>query len=72
MKLLLRPHICSFWNEKSGFGYSAYCKYASVAAATQSQAHRQLRCPREPRFLAPERHLHYSFSLKENSRDEPS
>jgi len=43
MKVLLRPHICSFWNEKSGFGYSTYCKYASVA---------------KPRFLAPERHLH--------------
>jgi len=25
MKVLLRPHICSFWNEKSGFGYSTYC-----------------------------------------------
>jgi hypothetical protein len=57
MKVLLRPHICSFWNEKSGFGYSTYCKYASVA---------------KPRFLAPERHLHYSFSLKKNSRYGPS
>jgi len=32
-------------------------KYASVA---------------KPRFLAPERHLHYSFSLKKNSRYGPS
>jgi len=42
MKLLLRPHIYSLWNEKSAFGYSTYCKYACVA---------------KPRFLAPERHL---------------
>ncbi len=43
MKLLLRPHIYSFWNEKSAFAYSTYRKYASVAKS---------------RFFAPERHLH--------------
>ncbi len=47
MKLLLRPHICSFWNEKSAFRYSTYCPLFKFDASVA-----------KPRFLAPERHLH--------------
>ncbi len=61
MKVLLRPHICSFWNEKSGFGYSTYCPLFTLDASVAKH-----------RFLAPQRHLHHSLSLNESSRYEPS
>jgi len=47
MKLLLRPHICSFWNEESGFGYSTYRLLFKLGASVA-----------KPRLLAPERQLH--------------